>query len=297
MLGSKNHRLKHLVPAIAAVTGIGGTVAVAWIGAAWLQTIWLGILLTGVVSILLHRKVAADQNSLGFLETPFYLSHDTEVFDRYKRISQQMLRISQRSSAVFRDLALQRLEKMAADCTSMGQGMIVFTETETWRIAYEQLLRDPVVFFYHSVAIVRHPQYWQDAAGLGSMQLNFQLIDQQIVNIERIVVIADELWPKNQDLPVEELRQWIHEQFVHGIWIRLARLSDLRNEPDLIRDIGIYGQVAVGTQELAEDNLTTLRFTLTFDLNAIREAERQWEKLGVYATAYKELLDQFRLRN
>ncbi len=70
---------------------------------------------------------------------------------------------------------------------------------------------------------------------MGSMQLNFQLIDQQIVNIERIVVIADVLWPRNQDLSVEEMRQWIHEQLVHGIWIRLARLSDLRNEPDLIR--------------------------------------------------------------
>lgn len=297
MFGDKTHRIKRLVPVFAVTAGIGGTVAVACIGTAWLQTLWLGILLTGVVVILLHRKVVDDQNTLGLLETPFYLSHDTEVFDRYKRISQQMLRISQRTKAVFRDLALQRLDKMAADCTAMGQGVIVFTETETWRIAYEQLLRDPVVFFYHSVAIVRHPQYWQDAAGMGSMQLNFQLIDQQIVNIERIVVIADELWPKDQDLPVEELRQWIHEQLVHGIWIRLARLSDLRNEPDLIRDIGIYGQLAVGTQELAEDNLTTLRFTLNFDMNAIREAEQQWEKLGVYATAYKELLDQFRLRN
>ena len=297
MLSDQNHRLKNLIQVLAAALGIGGTLVVAWIGTAWLPTLWLGILLTSVIVIVLHRKSSADVKSIGLLDTPFYLSHDTEVFDRYKRISQQMLRISQRSCAVFRDLALQRLEKMAADCTAMGQGLIVFTETETWRIAYEQLLRDPVVFFYHSVAIVRHPRYWQDAAGVGSMQLNFQLIDQQIVNIERIVVIADDLWPKNQDLPVEELRQWIHEQSVHGIWIRLARLSDLRNEPELIRDIGIYGQVAVGTQELADDKLTTLRFSLCFDLNAIRDAERQWEKLGVYATSYKELLDQFHLRN
>ncbi len=235
MLGDRKHRHASLVQGFAAVIGIGGTLAVAWIGAAWLTTLWLGILLTSVVVIVLHRKAAADSNSLGLLETPFYLSHDTEIFERYKKLSQQMLRVSQRSSAVFRDLALQRLDKRAADCAAMGQGQIVFSETETWRIAYEQLLRDPVVFFYHSVAIVRHPQYWQDAAGMGSMQLNFQLIDQQIVNIERIVVIADELWPRNQDLPVEELRQWIHEQSVHGIWIRLARLSDLRNEPDLIR--------------------------------------------------------------
>lgn len=297
MFGDKTHRIKRLVPAFAVTVGIGGTVAVACIGAAWLQTLWLGILLSGIVAILLHRQTANHDKPLGFLETPFYLSHDTEVFDRYKRISQQMLRISQRTKAVFRDLALQRLDKMAADCTAMGQGVIVFTETETWRIAYEQLLRDPTVFFYHSVAIVRHPRYWQDAAGIGSMQLNFDLIDQQIVNIERIAIISDELWPRQDELPVEDVRQWVHEQSAHGIWIRLTRLSDLRNEPDLIRDFGIYGQLAVGTQELAEDRLTTLRFTLNFDVKAIAESRQHWEKLGVYAIPYKELLDQFHLRD
>lgn len=253
--------------------------------------------MTGVATLLLVRKRIEPEQPLDLLRTPFYLSHDTELFDRYERITQQMLRISQRSSAVFRDLALRRLEKMATDCTAMGQGQIVFTETETWRLAYEQLLREPIVFFYHSVAVIRHPRYWQNAAGLGSMQFNFDLIDQQIVTIERIAVIADELWPRDQDLPVEDLRQWIHEQSAHGIWIRLVRLSDLRNEPDLIRDIGIYGQVAVGTQELGDDQLTTQRFTLDFDLDAVRAAQQQWEKLGVYAISYKELLDQFHLRN
>ena len=74
-----------------------------------------------------------------------------------------------------------------------------------------------------------------------------------------------------------------------------SRISDLRHEPELLRDMGIYGQIAVGTQELAADNLHTHRFLLNFDLHAIREAERQWEKLGVYSIAYKDLLEQFRL--
>ena len=103
--------------------------------------------------------------------------------------------------------------------------------------------------------------------------------------------------PKSQDLPVEELRQWIHEQSTHGIWIRLARISDLRNESQLLRDIGIYGQLAVGTQELAEDNLSTRRFTLNFDHNAVHDAELQWEKLRVYSIGYNELLEQFRLND
>ena len=97
------------------------------------------------------------------------------------------------------------------------------------------------------------------------------------------------------ELPDDELRQWIHEQSVHGIWMKLVRISDLKNEPDLVRDMGIYGQLAVGTQQLADDNLRTQRFILSFDLNEIREAERLWQKLEVYASSYKNLLDQFRL--
>ena len=56
-----------------------------------------------------------------------------------------------------------------------------------------------------------------------------------------IVILADDLWPTDSDLPVELLRQWIHEQSVHGIWIRLVRESALRKEPDLVCDMGIYG--------------------------------------------------------
>lgn len=291
----QQHQLKQHLPALAVATGLVGTLLVAWIGAERLQTLWLGNMLTVTVGILLQRKVVDREDSVGLLNTPFHLSHDTEVFDRYQLFSQQMLRISQRRNVVFRELALQTLDEMVATCTSIGKGLILFSETETWRIAYERLLREPTVFNYRSVALVRHPQYWQDAAGTGSMQLNFQLVEQQIVAIERIVIIADELWPKAQDLPVEELRQWIHEQSAHGIWIRLARISDLRQEPELLRDMGIYGQIAVGTQELAADNLRTHRFLLNFDLHALREAERQWEKLGVYSIAYKELLEQFRL--
>ena len=282
-------------PIVVMVVGGVGSVLVAIVGNTAVTTVWFGVLLSVVIALLVRRRNPNDDSSIGLLETPFYLSHDAEIFERYRQMSQQLLRISQRSSKVYRDLALQILDDMTRRCVEMGQGRIVFLETETWRLAYERLLRDPTVFTYRSVAVVRNPKYWQDAAGSGSMQFNFQLIDDQVITIERIVVIADHLWPKDQELPDDELRQWIHEQSVHGIWMKLVRISDLKNEPDLVRDMGIYGQLAVGTQQLADDNLRTQRFILSFDLNEIREAERLWQKLEVYASSYKNLLDQFRL--
>lgn len=291
----RNNRTAWRLPSFIFAISVAGCLLVAAFGAPWMPTIWLGLLISVVLALQFYRAHPGRSESFELLETPFYLSHDTEVFERYKQFSQQLLKISQRSSKVYRDLALQQLEEMTRHCVELGQGLIVFTETETWRLAYERLLREPTVFTYRSVAVVRHPRYWQDAAGVGSMQFNFQLIDEHVITIERIVVIADALWPKEQDLPDDELRQWIHEQSVHGIWISLVRISDLASEPELVRDLGIYGQLAVGTQLLAEDNLRTQRFLLNFDLNAVRDAERLWEKLGIYSVAYKALLDQFRL--
>ena len=295
MLNGLNRRHFLLIPAIAVVIGLLVSALVAWTGSVWLQSFFVGTLLSLIIAFLLLRNLRQRAESLELLETPFYLAHDAEVFDRYRQVSQLLLRISNRSNVVYRELALQRLDEIIEQISLLGSGKLIFSETETWRLAYGKVLRDPTVFFYRSVALVRDPAYWQDAAGRGSIQFNYELIDQQIVTIERIVIIADELWPRNEDLPVEELRQWIHEQLVHGVWIQLVRASDLEQEPELLQDIGIYGQRAIGVQELAADNLSTRRFTLDFDANAVREAKKRWNKLGVYAVSYKDLLDRFRL--
>ncbi|MDX1927984.1 MAG: hypothetical protein SFV81_15775 [Pirellulaceae bacterium] len=288
-----SHRISRL---ILLPTAVCGTLLVCLLASSSVQMLWFGMLLCLLLAIVADRIPTADKASVSLLETPFYLSHDHEVFQRYRSLSQSLLCVSQRLGVVYRELALQRLDEMTTEANALAQGRIDFTETETWRIAYEKLLRDPTVFIYRSVALVRHPQYWKDAPGLGSMLLNFQLIDEQIVNVERIVIIADELWPRGEDMPVEELRQWIHEQSVHGIWIRLARLSDLRTEPNLVRDFGIYGKLAVGTQEMSDDFQRTHRFRLKFDPTAVRQAELDWDKLEVYSIGYKTLLDRFELR-
>jgi hypothetical protein len=66
----------------------------------------------------------------------------------------------------------------------------------------------------------------------------------------------------------------------------------LKSEPNLLADIGIYGSRALGTQEL-DDECKTIRFTLTFDFDAVAAAEQRWQRLSVYATSYRDLLDHF----
>ena len=67
-----------------------------------------------------------------------------------------------------------------------------------------------------------------------------------------------------EPLPAPAIRPWIDEQNDHGIWVSLVRESEIAAEPDLLADFGIYGDRAIGIQELDEQS-RTLRFVLHFD--------------------------------
>lgn len=283
------------IPAAITLTGILLSVGVAWTRNAHLSTVLLGSLVSFLIGLVWSSRASRLSKTTSVLETPFHLAHDAEVFDRYRQIAHELLRISSRADPIYRKCALESLDTLVAQIALVGDGKIIFEDTEAWRLVYEQLLREPRVTVYRSVALVRSEGYWQDGAGTQSMQLNFELISKSIVSVERTVILADDLWPIDSDLPIEPLRQWIHKQSVHGIWIRLVRETSIEKETDLQRDIGIYGFVAVGFQELDVEGLRTSRFTLDFDFTSVREAEARWNRLNVYAVPYKDLLDQFSL--
>ena len=231
---------------------------------------------------------------MGPLRIPFLLSKDREFFPRFEAMSQALLRISQNTDPVYRSIAAQRLESLSDSLNSVAEGTIEFGGTETWRIVYEQLLKSPGLHEYRSVALVRDENYWQDAAGRQSTRLNAEVQVAGCVTVKRIVILTDQLWPTDADMPAERVRQWIHEQHVDGIQIKLVRESSLRNESDLVQDMGIYGSRAVGFQELDKAGHTS-RFVLKFDFSEITKAEDRWKRLSVYSASYKDFLDQLPL--
>ncbi len=257
----------------------------------------LGVLLSVLVAMTWSERARSRDQARAdtLLGTAFSLAHDRPLFDRYHDISQSFLRISQWANPVYREASLARLVETTAELQAVAAGVIVYEGTETWRIVYAKLLTSPGVQLYRSVARVKNRSYWQDEPGLQSMRLNFELQAAGRTQIERIAIIADELWPAADELPVEQLRQWIHEQYTHGIAIKLVRESALATEQDLVADIGIYGSMAVGTQEL-DAQCRTVRFALTFDFAAVAAAEKRWGRLSVYAAAYQDILDHFTIR-
>jgi len=173
-------------------------------------------------------------------------------------------------------------------------GEITYRDTEVWRLAYEQLLRSPGLFQYRSVSWMTTDSYWQNEPGRQSLKLNLELHESQQITVERIVILKDSDWLNDGELPTPRIRQWIHEQHVHGIWIALVRESQLRSEPDLLADFGVYGSRAVGFQQI-DEQAKTKSFVLQFDFKAIEAAEARWQRLQVYATSYADLLDHLPL--
>jgi hypothetical protein len=122
------------------------------------------------------------------------------------------------------------------------------------------------------------------------MRVNCEAVRRGVL-VERTIVLRDELWPHEQHLPSPDILPWIEEQHNHGLWVTLVRESDLGREPDLLVDLGIYGDRAVGIQELDEQG-RTLRFTLDLDPKAVAAADARWQRLLLYVRSFRTLLDQ-----
>ncbi|REJ87057.1 MAG: hypothetical protein DWQ34_25955 [Planctomycetota bacterium] len=255
------------------------------------HTLLLGILLVAVLALLWFRESSQDASGLEHFATSLALAKDEDVMGLYTRLCDSLKKISEHNDPILRDLAIHRTEQSAATLEAVAEGRIVFVGTETWRVAYERLLRSPGLHLYRSVAVIETSTYWQDEPGKRSLQLNFAMMDEGTLNIERIAIIADHLWPKDDHFPVEPVREWIETQHNHGLWIKLVRRSEIAGEPQLIVDLGIYGNRAVGVQEL-DDQGRTVRFTLSFDFEKVLAAEQRWDRLAVYATSYRDLLDR-----
>jgi hypothetical protein len=224
------------------------------------------------------------------LSVPLALAPERDLYARYLAICGALTELAGRSDPILREIAGLKLDSVVDQLQTLAGGTALFAGTEGWRTVYEKILESPDLKEYRSVAWVRTKDYWQDAPGRQSMRANFEAVRRGVL-IERVVILRDDLWPREAPLPTVEARSWIEEQHNHGVWVLLVRESDLATESDLLIDIGIYGTRAVGTQEL-DDRSRTLRFTLIFDTQAVRLARDRWDRLYLFATPFQTLLDR-----
>jgi hypothetical protein len=224
------------------------------------------------------------------LSVPLSLAPDHELYEQYISICRALTELAGKADPILRQIALIKLAQVAGQIQALAAGTAAFSLTESWRTVYEELLKSPDIREYRSVAWVKTADYWQDAPGRQSMEENFEAVHRGVL-IERVIILPENLWPEDHLLPTAQILPWIENQHNHGLWVTLVRERDLAREPDLMSDMGIYGDRAVGVQEL-DSNSRTLRFTLDFSPQEVRIAEDRWRRISVYATSVRSLLDR-----
>lgn len=222
------------------------------------------------------------------LPVPFALASEPRLYGEYVKMAEALTKIVKHSDPLFHDLCRVRVEQMANDLAMLAKGEVVFEATETWRTAYQRVLETLRVKTYYSIAWVRTSDYWNDAPGRQSMRLNYEMVERGF-RIERCHILPDELWPFDEQMPRTGILEWLVEQQGRGIIVSLIRESDLTKEPDLLRDFAVYGDRAIGIQEMDEQS-RTIRFILSFDQTSIRQALDRWERLALYATPFQNLM-------
>lgn len=180
----------------------------------------------------------------------------------------------------FRRIVSSRLHAVAKQLAEMASGELVFSGTESWRAVYKEVLLGCQLKRYWSTALVRTDHYWQDRPGKQSIEFNYRLVEKGF-DVRRCFILDDFFWPPDCRLPDKDLHRWIDEHTAHGIEVSLLRASDLRHEPSLLRDEGIYGDRAVGRQVVDEDGRTET-YILSFDRAAVDDAVSRWHALQLF---------------
>lgn len=277
-------------PKLVAIAAAAPAVALASLAEPIWLALYTALLLVVVLTLALqarcYAQLAADHHELAAL--PLAIAHDAAMLDLFRAIGVALRDMAANLDPIYRELALDRARQASQELTAAAGGRIAFEGTEAWRRAYEQLLRSRGLYRYRSVAYVRTSAYWQDEPGRQSMRVNFEM-QASGLQIERIVIVADSLWPTGELVPVEPIDGWIDGQVRQGIQVKLVRAS--RIEADLRDDFGLYGNRAVGHQQV-DDQGRTVRFALSFDFAELLAAEARWDRLSIYATSYENLLDR-----
>jgi hypothetical protein len=185
---------------------------------------------------------------LAKLNIPIDLAPAHEFFEQYNTFTSTVAHLAGQTDPVLRQFSLLKLASVSDELQHLAQGQVVFSSTETWRLVYEELLAVPLDR-YLSVAWVKSTQYWQDAPGRASMQLNYRFVAAGN-RLHRVLILRDPLWPAGEPLPCSEILPWIQEQHDHGLSLSLVRESDLLSEEDLLCDFGIYGDRATGINDI-----------------------------------------------
>jgi hypothetical protein len=214
---------------------------------------------------------------------PSAIAQRTDLYQEFLGLRKAFSDLVRSENVLLEQVAALKLAAMNQELLALSLGKIEFMKTEAWRLVYEQLLLHGDLKFYRSVAWLRSEEYWQDVPGRQSMMTNYQALERGL-RIQRLLILPESMLSEEALQPIRKIEDWILEQVAHGVELRWVREKDLVGESNLVGDFGIYGETAVGEQDI-DDRCRTLRFSLSFDARDLELAKQRWTRLELFARA------------
>lgn len=271
-----------LAAALLLVMGMPGSSMGTVIGLMALAAVSTGVV---IYNLRVLTVLVAAIEKVGHL--PVRLIHDKKLLDYFTQIAEQVIHISTLRDQCFQGLAEQRIQRIIDQLSQLADGTVVFSEPDSWRPVYEELLRGPLVHHYRSVAWVRSADYWTNLPASKNMLLNYDLSLAGKLRIERIMIVSD--WVMDDPLLANPGRFWseLSRQMDSGIDIFLVRESSVPSGSPLLCDIGIYGTHACGEEKGGElENSAT--FLFHFNHQKVAEFENRWQCLKGYSIHFND---------
>ncbi len=196
--------------------------------------------------------------------------------------------------SALRQFVMLKLANLDERFRILDDGTIILSDTQAWMTLYDQLMRSPDITKHWSVVWIKSADDWQDEKGQQCLAANFAAV-RRGMKLRRLLIIADQLWPKADHLPHESILRWVQDQNRQGINLDLARESEVNQESDLVAEMSVYGDRAIESKEF-DNKLQTMRLVLSFDSDKIQAAMARWNRLKSYAVSYWTLLDQLEIK-
>jgi hypothetical protein len=191
--------------------------------------------------------------------------------------------IDKNRNVVFHDLITDEFDEIYLKIENYSKGVIEYYG-ETWRNPWQKILEKDDVLFYYSVALVKSENYWQDNPGKSAIDFNKELAKRK--KIKRIFILWDSVWTS------DKIKQWIKSQKESGIEIAVIPKTELLSEENLLYDLGIYGNVAVGYQYFDSD-CKTKKFEFHFNTAKYNSTLKRFYYIEAHTR--KEITDSFLL--
>lgn len=196
----------------------------------------------------------------------------------------ELAHASFRDDLIFKDLVHERFEDFYSSLYEYSRGHFRFN-AESFRIHWRKLIESEEAKFYHSTALVNTPNYWQD--GIGTKATTFTIEVSKTKKVRKIFIINDKLWEN------ASIKRWINDQKQQGknadkdkgLEVYVIKEKNIGKNEDVVYDFGIYGERAVGYQELLEvaNNEFRMTYNLYFSQEWIQLTKRRFDRLMEYA--------------